>query len=158
MVASSSVELLQAEWDGVGLAREAKANERAFQARVRTVLRASYSNHYPRMLPPLLAALSFGCYNTAYRSVMAAVELLAATAGWTAKPGSSLSTTRFHSTVWRPGRGWAWRAVVIDDRGRVERIPYELCVLVAPLQHSRQIQLASRAIPIVGVVGASSAA
>jgi hypothetical protein len=25
----------------------------------------------------------------------------------------------------------AWREVVIDDKGRVERIPYELCVLVA---------------------------
>jgi hypothetical protein len=43
------------------LVREAKANEHAFQARVRTVLRGSYSNHYRRMLPPLLAALEFGC-------------------------------------------------------------------------------------------------
>jgi hypothetical protein len=24
-----------------------------------------------------------------------------------------------------------WRAAVVDERGRVERIPYELCVLVA---------------------------
>lgn len=31
---------------------EAKANEHAFQARVRTVLRGSCSNHYRRMLPP----------------------------------------------------------------------------------------------------------
>jgi hypothetical protein len=44
------------------LVREAKANEHAFQARVRTVLRSSYSNHYRRMLPPLLAALDFGCH------------------------------------------------------------------------------------------------
>ncbi|MDT7800613.1 MAG: hypothetical protein QOI78_4046 [Actinomycetota bacterium] len=36
------------------LVREAQANERAFQARVRTVLRSSYSNYYRRMLPPLL--------------------------------------------------------------------------------------------------------
>lgn len=42
------------------LAREAKASERAFQARVRTVLR-SYTHHYRRMLPPLLAALRFRC-------------------------------------------------------------------------------------------------
>jgi hypothetical protein len=62
--------------------REAKANEQAFQARVRTVLRGSYSNHYRRMLPPLLAALEFGCHNnTAYRPVMAALALLARYAG-----------------------------------------------------------------------------
>ncbi|MGW5171565.1 hypothetical protein ACWEQ1_29810 [Streptomyces nodosus] len=24
-----------------------------------------------------------------------------------------------------------WRAAVVDDKGRVERIPYELCVLVS---------------------------
>ena len=25
----------------------------------------------------------------------------------------------------------AWREAVVDERGRVERIPYELCVLIA---------------------------
>jgi len=34
-------------------------DKRAFQARVRTVLHSSYTHHYRRMLPPLLAALSF---------------------------------------------------------------------------------------------------
>ena len=58
------------------LLREAKANEAAFRARVRTVLRSSYSNHYRRMLPRLLAALDFRCNNTAYRPVMDAVGLL----------------------------------------------------------------------------------
>lgn len=33
------------------LVREARANDQAFQARVRTVLRSSYSRHYRRMLP-----------------------------------------------------------------------------------------------------------
>ncbi len=41
------------------LVREAKANDQAFRQRVRTVLRASYSSHYRRMLPRLLAAWSF---------------------------------------------------------------------------------------------------
>jgi hypothetical protein len=54
------------------LVREAKANERVFQARVRTVLRASYSNYYRRML----VALEFRCNNTAYRPVMQALDLL----------------------------------------------------------------------------------
>lgn len=63
------------------LVKEAKANERMFQARVRTVLRGSYSNHYRRMLPPLLAALTLRCNNTAYRPVMQALELLQRHAG-----------------------------------------------------------------------------
>jgi hypothetical protein len=45
------------------LVREAKANKQAFQARVRTVLHSSYTHHYRRMLPALLAALSFRCNN-----------------------------------------------------------------------------------------------
>ena len=39
------------------LVAEATANEKVFAARVRTSLRHSYSNHYRRMLPPLLATL-----------------------------------------------------------------------------------------------------
>ncbi|WP_310278721.1 hypothetical protein [Haloactinomyces albus] len=58
------------------LVKETKANERAFQARVRTVLRSSYSNHYRRMLPALMAALEFRCNNTAYRPIMQALDLL----------------------------------------------------------------------------------
>jgi hypothetical protein len=41
------------------------------------VLRGSYSNHYRRVLPPLLAALAFRSNNTAYRPVIEALELLA---------------------------------------------------------------------------------
>jgi hypothetical protein len=109
------------------LVREAKANERAFQARVRTVLRGSYSNHYRRMLPPPLAALDFRCNNTAYRPVMAALELLDRYAGVDGK------TRFFADTDMVPIDGVvprAWRDAVVDDRGRIERIPYELCVLV----------------------------
>lgn len=39
------------------LAAEAAANEARYRARVRTVLRSSYSNHWRRMLHPLLSAL-----------------------------------------------------------------------------------------------------
>lgn len=59
------------------LVKEAKANDQVFAARVRTVLRSSYSNHYRRMLPALLAALDFRSNNSAYRPVMVATELLA---------------------------------------------------------------------------------
>lgn len=110
------------------LVKEAKANERAFQARVRTVLRSSYSNYYRRMLPALLSALEFRCNNTAYRPIMQALELLGRYADVDGK-------TRFYEageTV--PIEGVvpkAWRDAVVDERGRIERIPYELCVLVS---------------------------
>lgn len=110
------------------LVREAKANERAFQARVRTVLRSSYSNHYRRMLPALLAALEFRCNNTAYRPIMQALDLLQQYAEVDGKNRfyASDDVVPFDGVVPK-----AWREAVVDDKGRVERIPYELCVLVA---------------------------
>ena len=85
-------------------------------------------HHYRRMLPPLLAALEFRCNNTAYRPVMDALELLA-----------SYAARRRQAAVLRPPTRppidgvvpAAWREAVVDEHGRVERIPYELCVLVA---------------------------
>lgn len=110
------------------LVREARAGERAFQDRVRTVLRSSYSSHYRRMLPPLLAALDFRCNNTAYRPVMDALAVLAEYAGVDGK-------VRFYDPAdLVPLDGVVprtWRDAVIDQRGRIERIPYELCVLIA---------------------------
>ncbi|MET7281140.1 DUF4158 domain-containing protein [Kribbella sp. NPDC005582] len=110
------------------LVREAKANKKVFQARVRTVLHSSYTHHYRRMLPPLLAALSFRCNNTAYRPVMDALGLLARYAGVDGKQ-------RFYAATDRPPIEGvvpaAWREAVVDETGRVERVPYELCVLVA---------------------------
>lgn len=61
------------------LVKEAKANKAAFDTRVRTVLRSSYSNHYRRGLPGILETLEFRCNNTAYRPVMEALELLGPT-------------------------------------------------------------------------------
>jgi TnpA family transposase len=110
------------------LVREARAEERVFNDRVRTVLRSSYSSYYRRMLPALLTALTFRSNNTAYRPVLDAIELLKRYATMSGK-------SRYYETdddvpidgvVPR-----SWRLAVIDDRDRVERIPYELCVLVA---------------------------
>jgi hypothetical protein len=55
---------------------EAKANERAFNTRVRMKLRGSYSHHYRRGLPKPLAAVKFGSSNTAFHPVMDALALL----------------------------------------------------------------------------------
>lgn len=109
------------------LVREAGAGEKAFRGRVRTVLRSSYTAHYRKMLPPLLASLSFRSNNAAYRPVMDALGLLSRYVG--------RERVRHYDAAERvPIEGVvpaAWRGAVIDERGRVERIPYELCALIA---------------------------
>jgi hypothetical protein len=110
------------------LARELKATERAVAERVRYQLRGSYSRYYRRMLTPLLAALEFRCNNSAYRPVMDAIGLLSRYAG------ASSDQKRYATSEKVPVDGVvpkAWMDGVIDDDGRVERIPYELCVLIA---------------------------
>ncbi|MGC9436702.1 hypothetical protein [Streptomyces sp. WG5] len=80
------------------------------------------------MLPPLLRTLGFKCNNTAYRPVMDAMALLEKYAEVDGK-------SRFYDagdTV--PMDGVVrkdWREAVMDGKGKAERIPYELCVLVA---------------------------
>ena len=109
------------------LVREAKANRSAFRGRVRTVLRSSYTGHYRQMLPHLLAALSFRSNNTAYRPVMEAIELLSRYVG-------QERTRYYDSAEGVPIAGIVpaeWHGAVVDGRGRVERIPYELCALIA---------------------------
>ena len=95
---------------------------------MRTVLRGSYSSYYRRMLPALLSALEFRCNNTAYRPIMDALKLLARYADVDGKVRFYAQTDRVPLDGVVPH---AWREAVLDDRGRVERIPYELCVLIA---------------------------
>ncbi len=109
------------------LVAEAKANEKVFKAKVRTTLRSSYTSYYRQMLPPLLNTLGFMCNNTAYRPVTDAMKLLKKYADVDGK-------TRFYDVgdeVPMDGVVRNWREAVVDERGKVERIPYELCVLVA---------------------------
>jgi hypothetical protein len=111
------------------LVAEAKANEKVFKAKERTTLRSSYSSYYRQMLPPLLNTLGFKCNNTAYQPVMDAMKLLKKYADVDGK-------TRFYDTAEDepPMDGVVrkdWREAVVDDKARVERIPYELCALVA---------------------------
>lgn len=109
------------------LVREAKADRRAFDARVRTVLRASYSGHYSRGLPRLFAALEFRSNNAAHRPVTDALALL--------RRYAHRDGGRFYDREERvPMEGVVppeWREAVADERGRIERVPYELCVLSA---------------------------
>lgn len=108
------------------LVREAKANDRAFAQRVRTVLHSSYSGYYRRMLPRLLAALDFRCNNTAYRPVMDALDLLGRYAERPAREHVYPVGERVPIDGVVP---LEWRNAVVDEHGRVQRVGYELCVL-----------------------------
>ncbi len=110
------------------LTLEAKANQRAFHSRVRTVLSGSYTRHYRRMMPQLLAALEFESHNSGYRPVIEALDLLSRYAD--KDPRIKI----FPASESVPLNGVvpaAWRDAVVDEAGRIERVPYELCVLVA---------------------------
>jgi TnpA family transposase len=110
------------------LGAEARADRATFRALVRTVLRASYSSHYRQMLTPLLDALEIRSNNAGHRPVIEALELLRR---YAPRPG----TVRFYDAGEDlPIDGVVpaeWREAVVDAQGRVERIPYELCVLRA---------------------------
>ncbi|MEV8144898.1 Tn3 family transposase [Specibacter sp. NPDC078709] len=110
------------------LVKEAKANETVFQGKVRTVLRGSYSNHYRRMLPALLSVLRFRCHNTAFRPIMDAIELLKRYADTGSKNQFFAATevVPVAGVVPKSGEG-----ALRDEKGRIERIPYELCLLVS---------------------------
>ncbi len=79
------------------------------------------------MLPAVLEALEFRCNNTAYRPLMDALELL--------RRYTHRERVIYYDPADRvPLDGVVrpdWRSAVVDERGRVERIPYELCVLTS---------------------------
>jgi TnpA family transposase len=106
---------------------EATANEKAFNIRVRVKLRGSYSHHYRRGLPKLLNAVSFRCNNEAFRPVMDALALLKRYQDSDMDfydPAEPVPLAHVVPEDWK-------EAVVDPDTGLIERIPYELCVLVA---------------------------
>jgi TnpA family transposase len=110
------------------LAAESKATEARRQVRVRTVLTGSYSHHYRSMLPKLLDALEFRCNNSAYRPVMDAVELLHR---YKDRDGRLTHYDGAERVALDGVVKADWRAAVVDERGRVARVPYELCALAA---------------------------
>jgi TnpA family transposase len=129
------------------LVREGRASESALRARTRVRLRASYSSYYRRVIPELLQALEFRSSNTRHAPVIDALALMRR---YTRRPN-----VRYYSgeeTVPLDGIVPAdWRPAVVEDRGagttRVERIPYELCVLAALREAIRR-----REVWVVGAV------
>jgi Tn3 transposase DDE domain len=58
------------------LVAEYKATGTAYRQRVHTVMRASFANHYRRMIPILLSVLDFRSNNDIHRPVIQALKLL----------------------------------------------------------------------------------
>ena len=86
-----------------------------------------YSDIEPR------TAGSVRCNNLAYRPVMDALGLLARYADVDGKVRffGAGEQVPFDGVVPDGVVPKVWAEAVVDERGRVERIPYELCVLVA---------------------------
>jgi TnpA family transposase len=112
------------------LVKEFKANGPAFHRVLHTVIRASYSNHYRRMLPHLLEALEFRSNNAAHRPVIEALDLLKRHCGSRQQYFTAADQMPLDGVI-RP----KWRDIVVerDKNGqeRVNRINYEICVLQA---------------------------
>src|SRR5215831_19505339 len=60
------------------LVKEYRAHGPTYRRHVYTILRASYSEHYRRMLPPLLDALDFRANTATHRSIIKALAFIKA--------------------------------------------------------------------------------
>lgn len=112
------------------LVKEFKSSGPLFRTVVHTVMRASYSNHYRRMLPLLLDALPFRCNNNAYRPIMDALALLQTHRGKRFQFLAVDDNLPINGVI-KP----KWQEIVIETafngERRINRINYEICVLQA---------------------------
>nr|WP_282569084.1 Tn3 family transposase [Aliiroseovarius sp. S2029] len=90
--------------------------------RILTVMRGSYANHYRPMLPSLLSVLNFRSNNEVWRPILDALALIVRL---------NEEGRRFVPAALAPDGSIPrkWRETVIDGRGRLNVISYELCVL-----------------------------
>jgi len=111
------------------LLKEYKSSGLAYQKQVHKILRSSYSNHYRRMLPKILDALTFCSNNTQHRPVLDALDWLKC------NQANSQRYIKLDDSI--PVDGVIqpkWKEVVIEDNQgekRINRINYEICVLQA---------------------------
>ncbi len=112
------------------LVAEYKATGLAYNRRVHNVMRASFANHYRRMIPQLLEMLEFRSNNDLHRPVIEALELL--------KKYAHSKTRYYDSTedipidgVLKAGAKEILMETDSDGNERINRINYEICVLKA---------------------------
>jgi hypothetical protein len=112
------------------LVKEYKATGPTYRRQVQTVLRASYQNHYRRMLPVMLTTLEFRSNNATHRPVIRALALLKAYAERTQRYYDETEVVPIEGVV----KG-IWRDIVVEQdtegRERINRVNYEFCVLQA---------------------------
>lgn len=90
--------------------------------RIQTVMRGSYASHYRRMLPSLLSVLKFRSNNEIWRPILGAMSLIVRLND----EGRRYTPASLAPDGSIPRK---WRETVIDRRGRLNVISYELCVL-----------------------------
>ncbi|EQD86551.1 hypothetical protein GCM10009533_37270 [Saccharopolyspora spinosporotrichia] len=111
------------------LVKDAATREAMHVRRKRAVLRSTYSSPYQQVLALLLTALEFRCTDPACWPVMAALGELVDDCmvcwgkGRYYDAGQSLPVDGVVPESWRPA--------VFDAEGRIERVPYGLCVLLS---------------------------
>lgn len=126
------------------LVKEWKATGPAYRTTLRTVIRNSYSGHYRRMVPKVLQALEFRSNNEGHRPVILALELLQRHADSKLRVFPADEDVPLDGVV-----SGLWRDAVMEtdaqDRQRINRITYEICVLQA-----LRVQLRCKEIWVVG--------
>jgi hypothetical protein len=105
------------------LVKEFQATGPAYRQQVSTVMRASYSHHYRRVIPALLQTLEFRSNNEMHQPVIRALEVIKQSAD---------GAPRFYDPEEIPlddmvRSGWRETVVVADKlgRARVDRLKYE---------------------------------
>lgn len=112
------------------LVKEFKNTGAAYRQKVHTVMRASFSRHYRRMVPEILKTLEFYSNNDVHKPIIEALEIIKQNAGSGFRYFSLLDNIPTEGVI-RP----KWRKFIIekDEHGqeRINRINYEICVLQA---------------------------
>jgi len=110
------------------LVREYKASGPAYQSQVQTHARSSYRSHYRRVLPGLLDVLEFHSNNAAHQPLIRAITLLRRYSARKCRCYAPANDVPLDGVV-PPGQLDTVARQDARGRARIERIPYELCVL-----------------------------
>ena len=125
------------------LVKEFRSSGPAYAKKIYTNIRASYAQHYRRMLPRILACLEFRSNNSAWRPILDAIDVIKSHQG-DRKVYFALDEVPVDGVVRKK-----WREIVIekapDDAERINRINYEICVL-----HALREKLRCKEIWVVG--------
>lgn len=105
---------------------EEQGSRGSWTKRVYKVMRGSYARHYRRMLPCLLEVLDFRSNNRLHRPILEALEWIHRMADDPRRVLQAEQDVPIVGVI--PPK---WQDAVMDKNGRINRISYELCVLIA---------------------------